>query len=78
MIVGHFAMTYHEQAAELGISLDDLYSAQLADAQNTPPNWDIEGREARVYKYVHAHTTGIFSTTVDCWVTVSMDTSRSR
>ena len=45
-------MTYHDQAAELGISLDDLYSALLADAQNTPPNWDIEGREARVYKYV--------------------------
>jgi hypothetical protein len=52
VIVGHFAMTYHDEAAALGIDLNDLYSAQLADAQNTPPNWDIEGREAGVYKCV--------------------------
>ena len=43
-------MTYHDEAASLGIDLNDLYSALLADAQLTPPNWDIEGREAGVYK----------------------------
>ena len=50
VIVGHFAMTYHDEAAALGISLDDLYSALLADGNLTPPNWDIEGREADAYE----------------------------
>ncbi|THH00763.1 hypothetical protein EW026_g1813 [Hermanssonia centrifuga] len=49
VIVGHFAMTYHDEAAQLGIDLEELYSAMLADANNTPPNWDIEGREADAY-----------------------------
>ncbi|KIP11580.1 glycoside hydrolase family 92 protein [Phlebiopsis gigantea 11061_1 CR5-6] len=49
VIVGHFAMTYHDQAATLGIDLNDLFSAMLADGENTPANWDIEGREAGVY-----------------------------
>ncbi|KAI0771821.1 glycoside hydrolase family 92 protein [Irpex lacteus] len=48
-IVGHFAVTYHDEAEALGIDLDDLYSAMLADGNNTPPNWDIEGRQADVY-----------------------------
>lgn len=52
VIVGHFAMTYHEQAAALGIDLDDLFSAMLADGNNTPLDWDIEGREAGAYKCV--------------------------
>lgn len=52
VIVGHFAMTYHDEAAALGIDLEELYSAMLADAQNTPPNWDIQGRQAAVYKCV--------------------------
>lgn len=50
--MGHFAMTYHDQAAALGIDLNDLFSAMLADGENTPPNWDIEGREAGAYKWV--------------------------
>lgn len=45
-------MTYHGQAAALGIDLNDLFSAMLADGENTPANWDIEGREAGVYKCV--------------------------
>ncbi|KAI0687903.1 glycoside hydrolase family 92 protein [Cytidiella melzeri] len=48
-IVGQFAVAYHEQAAALGIDLDDLYSAMLADGNLTPPNWDIEGRQADAY-----------------------------
>lgn len=48
-IVGQFAVTYHDEAAALGIDLDDLYSAMLADGENTPPNWDIEGRQADAY-----------------------------
>ena len=48
-IVGHFAVTYHNEAEALGIDLNDLYSALLADGNNTPPNWDIEGRQADAY-----------------------------
>lgn len=48
-IVGHFAVTYHDEAEALGIDLNDLYSALLADGNNTPPNWDIEGRQADAY-----------------------------
>jgi hypothetical protein len=51
-IVGHFAVTYHDEAAALGIDLDDLYSALLADGNLTPPNWDIEGRQADAYMLV--------------------------
>ena len=50
-IVGQFAVTYHDEAAALGIDLNDLYSAMLADGQNTPPDWDIEGRQADAYMY---------------------------
>ena len=45
-------MTYHDEAAALGIDIEELYSALLADAQNTPVNWDIQGRQAAVYKCV--------------------------
>ena len=48
-IVGHFAVTYHDEAEALGIDLNDLYSALLADGNNTPPNCDIEGRQADAY-----------------------------
>lgn len=30
VIVGHFAVNYHDEANELGISLDDIFGAQLA------------------------------------------------
>ena len=41
-------MTSHDQAAALGIDLNDLFSAMLADDENTPPNWETEGREGGV------------------------------
>ena len=48
-IVGQFAVAYHDEAASLGIDLNDLYSAMLADGLNTPLDWDIEGRQADAY-----------------------------
>ena len=30
VIVGHFAINYHNEASELGISLNDIFDAQLA------------------------------------------------
>jgi hypothetical protein len=50
VIVGHFAINYHNEAAALGIDLEELYAAQIADAEVNPPEWNIQGRQANVYK----------------------------
>jgi hypothetical protein len=55
-IVSHFAMYYHNEAQQLGINLDEVYSALLADGDNNPPNWYTVGREVNVYKCVIIHT----------------------
>ncbi|KAF7782203.1 CAZyme family GH92 [Agaricus bisporus var. burnettii] len=49
-IVSHFAVYYHNEAARLGIDLNDLYSALLADGDLNPPEWNTEGRQVNVYK----------------------------
>lgn len=49
-IVSHFAVNYHNEAEKLGISLNDLYSALLADGELNPPEWNIQGRQINVYK----------------------------
>ncbi|KAJ3475019.1 hypothetical protein NLI96_g12105 [Meripilus lineatus] len=48
-IVGHFAINYHNEAAALGIDLNELYSAMLADGDLKPPQWDVQGREVDAY-----------------------------
>jgi putative alpha-1,2-mannosidase len=50
LVVGHFAINYHNEAEELGIDLNDILAAQLADGELNPPEWDIEGRQVNVYK----------------------------
>lgn len=50
VIIGHFAMTYHEEAEKLGINLEQLYAAMIADAEINPPEWNIQGRQVNVYK----------------------------
>jgi len=49
-IVSHFAVNYHNEAQRLGINLDELYSALLADGELNPPEWNIQGRQINVYK----------------------------
>lgn len=49
-IVSHFALNYAEEASELGIDLDELYRALLADGEANPPEWNTIGREVDVYK----------------------------
>jgi hypothetical protein len=51
-IVSHFAVSYHNEAAMLGINLNELYSALLADGDINPPEWNTIGRQVNVYKYV--------------------------
>jgi putative alpha-1,2-mannosidase len=49
-IVAHFAVNYHNEATRLGIDLEELYAAQLADGDLNPPEWNIQGRQVNVYK----------------------------
>ncbi|KAF9449192.1 glycoside hydrolase family 92 protein, partial [Macrolepiota fuliginosa MF-IS2] len=49
-IVSHFAVNYHNEATQLGVNLNDLYSALLADGELNPPEWNTEGRQVNVYK----------------------------
>ncbi|KAF9010673.1 glycoside hydrolase family 92 protein [Cyathus striatus] len=49
-IVSHFAINYHNEAAQLGIDVNELYSALLADGDLNPPEWNIQGRQVNVYK----------------------------
>lgn len=41
---------FHEHAAALNVSPDDLYNALLADAEIQPPNWNLQGRQVEVWK----------------------------
>ncbi|KAL5528179.1 hypothetical protein ACEPAF_7315 [Sanghuangporus sanghuang] len=49
-IVAHFAITYHNEAAQLGVDINELYSAAKTDAELNPPEWNIHGRQVNVYK----------------------------
>ena len=49
-IVSHFAITYHNEASELGVDINDIYSALQADADVNPLEWDIHGRQVNVFK----------------------------
>lgn len=50
VIVGHFATHYHNEAAALGIDLEELYAAAWTDSEVNPPEWNIQGRQSNVYK----------------------------
>jgi len=50
IIVGHFAINYHNEAAALGINIEELYAAQIADAEVDPPEWNIQGQQSNIYK----------------------------
>ena len=52
VIVAHFAANYHNEAAQLGIDLNELYAAAVTDAEMNPPEWNTEGRQVNVYKSV--------------------------
>ncbi|KAI0319725.1 glycoside hydrolase family 92 protein [Amylostereum chailletii] len=49
-ILGEFFVKFADQAASMGVSADDLYTALLADAENLPPNWDVMGRQTDAWK----------------------------
>ncbi|KAI0658157.1 glycoside hydrolase family 92 protein [Cubamyces menziesii] len=49
-ILGEFFVKFADEAASLGVSADALYKALLADAEDQPPNWDLQGRQANAWK----------------------------
>ncbi|KAG1749718.1 glycoside hydrolase family 92 protein [Suillus paluster] len=49
-ILGEFFVKFYEHASALNVSADDLYTALLADAEDQPPNWNLQGRQATVWK----------------------------
>ncbi|KAG5640175.1 hypothetical protein DXG03_000730, partial [Asterophora parasitica] len=49
-ILGEFFVKFHEHVKALGISADDLYGALVADAENEPPDWNVQGRQADAWK----------------------------
>ncbi|PBK91992.1 glycoside hydrolase family 92 protein [Armillaria gallica] len=59
-ILAKFFTKYQNHTSSLGVSDKDLYNALLADAENTPPNWNVQGRQADVWKelgYIPSDTT---------------------
>ncbi|KZT08230.1 glycoside hydrolase family 92 protein [Laetiporus sulphureus 93-53] len=51
-ILGEFLVKYYNEAEALNVSTSALYSALLADAEDQPPNWDLQGRQANVWKAI--------------------------
>ncbi|KAI0030576.1 glycoside hydrolase family 92 protein [Vararia minispora EC-137] len=49
-ILGEFFVKYVNQSAKLGVNPADLYNALLASAENLPPDWNLMGRQADVWK----------------------------
>lgn len=52
---------FHEHAAALSVSPEDLYNALLADAEIQPPNWNLQGRQANIWKELSTPTLHEFS-----------------
>ncbi|OHE99298.1 glycosyl hydrolase [Colletotrichum orchidophilum] len=48
-IVADFVVKYAQQADKLGVNLDDAWNALEHDLEETPPNWDYEGRRTETY-----------------------------
>ncbi|KAI0703902.1 glycoside hydrolase family 92 protein [Cerioporus squamosus] len=49
-ILGEFFVKYAAHASELNVDPDALYKALLADAEDQPPNWNLQGRQANIWK----------------------------
>ncbi|THG98109.1 hypothetical protein EW026_g4015 [Hermanssonia centrifuga] len=56
-ILGEFFVKFHEHADALNVSASGLYAALLADAEDQPPNWDLQGRQANTWKALGMHLT---------------------
>ncbi|KAG6810816.1 hypothetical protein H0H92_010206 [Tricholoma furcatifolium] len=60
-ILSEFFVKFHQQAAALNVSADDLYNALLADAEDQPANWNLQGRQADAWKQFNYIPQDMFS-----------------
>ncbi|KAL5528186.1 hypothetical protein ACEPAF_7322 [Sanghuangporus sanghuang] len=49
-VVSHFAVLYHNEAARIGVEVNELYSALKTDAEINPSEWNTQVRQVHVYK----------------------------
>ncbi|KAH9033368.1 glycoside hydrolase family 92 protein [Lactarius pseudohatsudake] len=52
-IVAEFFVKFQQQAASLNVSAESLYASLVADAENPPPNFDLQGRQVDAWKQYH-------------------------
>lgn len=52
-ILADFAVKYHNEAASLGVDINELYAAIKSDGLVNPAEWDVQGRQINVYQWVH-------------------------
>lgn len=62
MIIGDFIAKYHDEAAQLGLNLDDAYNAVFKDAFVTPEQWVTFGRQIGSYQEFGYTPFGVFNT----------------
>ncbi|KAG6824297.1 hypothetical protein H0H93_002246, partial [Arthromyces matolae] len=78
IIVSHFAVNYHNEAQRLGIDLNELYSALLADGDVNPPEWNIEGRQVNVYKNAEVMPGNSATFLLRCWTSQAQADKRGK
>ncbi|QRV87315.1 glycoside hydrolase family 92 protein [Ceratobasidium sp. AG-Ba] len=49
-ILAEFFIKWGHKATELGVSVEDLYSALITDAEKQPDDWNLQGRQTEVWK----------------------------
>jgi hypothetical protein len=49
-VLGEFFVKYSNKANTLGVNGNNLYKALLANAEVQPHNWNLQGRQADVWK----------------------------
>ncbi|KAI9437962.1 glycoside hydrolase family 92 protein [Lactarius indigo] len=52
-IVAEFFVKFQQQAASLNVSAEALYASLVADAEDPPPNFDLQGRQVDAWKKYH-------------------------
>jgi len=49
-MLAYYYCRFYDHATALNVSADALYNALLADAEDQPPNWNLQGRQTAVWK----------------------------
>ncbi|KAF4581463.1 hypothetical protein EYR40_009749 [Pleurotus pulmonarius] len=52
-ILAEFYVKFSHEAAHLNVSSSDLYLALLADAENSPQDWELQGRQIKPWRLLN-------------------------